>query len=170
MAKTKKQKKAANVITDVAIKDLMSEYLDVCNLAIDKNAGNFWYEKAIQLNNAIWEKPYFRVSVYDKDPDKTLEEFIVHFSTYNNRLSLSHSVNEVEFSCKFPLSYIEDVLTRPDFFIQNPLMLDWKWFTDRVSTGSQTFFQNNKYLSIGLGLITGALLTLFLVRRSSKRE
>lgn len=170
MAKVKQQNQGGDVLTGIVIKDLMYEYLDVCNLAIEKNSGNFWYDKAIQLNNAIWDKPYFRVSVYDKDPDKILEDFIVHFNTDKSGLSLSHSFHEAEFSCKFPLSYLEDVKTRPDFYIQNPLMLDWKWFTDRISTGSQTLFQNNKYLSIGLGLITGALLTVFLVRRSSKRE
>jgi hypothetical protein len=171
MKKGNNQNQADNVVTGIAIKDLMHDYVDICNRAIEKNTGNFWYDKAIQLNDAIWDKPYFRVSVYDQNPDKILEHFIVHFNTDKSRLSLSETDQEVEFSCKFTLNYLEDVVrTRPDYYIQNPLMLDWKWFTDRVGTGTKSFIQNNKYLSIGLGLITGALLTVFLVRRSKRND
>jgi hypothetical protein len=171
MAKVKQQNQAGNVMTDIAIRELLNDYLDICNRAIEENAGNFWYEKAIQLNDAIWENPNFRVMVYDQDPDSIMDEYIVHFNTDITRLSLSETDQEVEFSCKFPLSYLEDVVkTRPDWYIQNPLMLDWKWFTDRVETGSKNFFQKNKYLTVGLGLITGAALATFFARRSSKKE
>jgi hypothetical protein len=171
MEKGNQQNQAGNVMTGIAIKDLMRDYLDICNRAIDENAGNFLFDKALKLNDAIWDNPYFSVSVYDQDPDKILDEFVVHFNTDNNRLSLSKKGHEVDFSCKFTLSYLEDVVkTRPDWYIQNPLMLDWKWLTDRVGTGSRSFIQKNQYLSIGLGFITGVLLTAVLVRRSSKQE
>jgi hypothetical protein len=169
MAKEKQQNQAGNVMTDIMIKDLLKDYLDICNRAIEENAGNFWYEKAIQLNDAIWENPDFRVLVYDQDPENIMEEFVVHFNTDTTRLNLSETAREVEFSCKFSLGYLEDVVkTRPDWYIQNPLMLDWKWFSDRVKTGSRNFFQKNTYLAVGLGLITGAALAAFFVRRSSK--
>jgi hypothetical protein len=171
MEKGNQQNQAGNVMTDIAIKGLMRDYLDICNRAIDENAGNFWYDKALKVNDAIWDNPWFRVSVYDQDPDKILDEFVVHFNTDNNRLSLSETTHEVDYSWKFSLNYLEDVKTRADWYIQNPLMLDWKWFTERVSTGAKSFIQkNNQYISIGLGFITGALLTAFLVRRSPGQE
>lgn len=171
MEKGNQQNQTGNVMTDTAVKQLLNDYLEIINRTIKENAGNFWYRKAIQISDDIWENPYFRVLVYDQDPDSILDDFIVHFDTDENRLSLSHTDHEVEFSCKIPLNYLEDVVkTRPDWYIRNPLMLDWKWFTDRVGTGSRSFIQKNVYISAGLGLIAGAILAAFFTRRLSKQE
>jgi hypothetical protein len=120
---------------DVDVRQLLAEYVGVCNRALAENMDSFLFRQAKRLSRAMWEDARFRTVVYDGDPDNVLEEAIIRFDPHQRLLRLdNHGDGEITFTWKVPLAYLQDVVrTRPDWYADNPLMLDWKWFTGRVS-------------------------------------
>jgi len=157
---------------EIALEDLMNDYLDVCNRAIRENVNNFWYQQAKKLNRMAWDESNFHTIIYDKNPDITLDEFVIHFNPDERELSLtSPEEKDVAFTWKVPLSYLQDVAkNRPDWYIEHPVMLDWKWLTERTRTESMELIGTTKFKAgmtgFLLGAATGALSVYLFNHRS----
>lgn len=160
---------------DVSLEDLMSGYLDICNRAMQENIDKFWYQQAKRLNRILWDESNFHTIVYDLDPDITLDEFMIHFNPDERELSLiSPEGQEVAFTWKVPLGYLKDVVeNRPDWYIEHPVMLDWKWLTERTRTESMDLMRKPRLLKTGitgflLGTAAGALSVYLTTRHTSQ--
>jgi hypothetical protein len=159
---------------DVGVQDLLSEYLNVCNRAMEENKHKFFYQQAKKLNRMVWDEANFHTIIYDEDPENVIGEFTIHFNSSEGKLSVLPSGNyEVAFSWKMPLNYLLDVVeNRPEWYIDNPVMLDWAWLTLRVSTGLKSLMKKPRLLSatvVGFGIgVTVGVLTAVLATCSKR--
>ncbi|REL32949.1 hypothetical protein DYD21_14120 [Rhodohalobacter sp. SW132] len=94
-----------------------------------------------------WDESNFHTIIYDKDPDIVLDEFVIHFNPDERELSLtSPQVKNVAFAWKVPRSCLQDVVeNRSDWYVEHPLMLDWKWLTERTRTESMDMIGKPRY-------------------------
>jgi hypothetical protein len=155
---------ARETLSETAVKTLITDYLNICNRALRESVGDFWYELGKQINRTLWEEPNFRTLVYDQDPDIIIEDCIIHFDLEKRELSLIPA-EEQQVACtwKVPLDYLKDVVeNRPEWYIEHPVMLDWKWLTERTRTESRDIMRKPRLLRTAiagflLGTAAGAL-------------
>lgn len=113
---------------------LISDYLAICNQVLKNHADQGQTRQALRLAKRANDGEPFTAIVYDNHPDEVLGEFPLRFDPEAREISLSRTDPEDSaFSWKVPLSYLSDVvLERPTWYLQHPLMLDWKWLTQRI--------------------------------------
>jgi hypothetical protein len=145
------------------VEKLLSDYLDLINRSLVENADLFWYRQAKRLNRMVWADANFRTIIYDGDPSNVVGEFTIHFDTDANELSiLPPGDHRVAFAWKASLDYLRDVAeSRPDWYLEHPMMLDWKWITERVrdevsSRAGSRAARNAVIGSLALGAAVGA--------------
>lgn len=143
---------------DGNLEQLMSDYVAVCNRAIEENKGRFWYRQASRMSNILLGGSDFRVIVYDRNPDEPLAHYTLHFDPDPQVLSLSPgSDRSTAFTWKTSLAYVRDVAhERPDWYVTHPAMLDWNWMKDRLSDEVDRI--DNRSLVAGFVLGTAATL------------
>ncbi len=116
---------------------VLSDYLRICNRALAESTDTFWLRKAKRLNKALLGSVKVRTLVYKSDPDDIIGEFTLRFDADEETLELLPAgEDKTAFTWKAPLPYLEDVVSRPEYYIKHPLMLDWKWLSSRISTSA----------------------------------
>lgn len=158
---------------DIALENMMLDYLAICNRAIQKNADKFLYQQAKKLNRMLCDESYVHTIVYDQNPNIVIGEFMIHFDPKDQKLSLAPlESQDVAFSWKVPHDYLQDVVeTRPDWYIKHPVMLDWKWFRERTLTESRNLIQTPHLLKTGIaGFILGSVAGALFVHLASRNS
>jgi hypothetical protein len=114
-----------------------------------RNSHKAWFRKAKQASKLLVGGSKFRTIVYEDDPDKTVAEAILQFDPRTETVRvLEGKEGDVAFTWKVSTAYLSDVVEkRPDWYIDNPLRLDWKWLSDRV--GGEWRHRETEPLALG---------------------
>lgn len=130
-------------------RNLLVRYAEVVNRAMRRNSHKAWFRKAKQASKLLVGGSKFRTIVYEDDPDKTVAEAILQFDPRTETVRvLEGKEGDVAFTWKVSTAYLSDVVEkRPDWYIDNPLRLDWKWLSDRV--GGEWRHRETEPLALG---------------------
>ena len=150
-------------------RNLLVRYAEVVNRAMRRNSHKAWFRKAKQASKLLVGGSKFRTIVYEDDPDKTVAEATLQFDarTETVRVIEGDGNGEVAFTWKVSTSYLRDVAeTRPDWYVDNPLRLDWKWLSDRAAGE----WRRRETEPLALGFLAGlAFATVMSVLRPRDR-
>lgn len=156
------------------VQKLLADYVDVCNRAIAENEHRFVFRQAKKLNRQLWGEASFHTLVYEDDPRNVIEEATLHYDPRRLELSVEDSADgDVAFSWKLPIDYMEDVVQRPDWYVEHPAALDWNWLTERVRDESTALVTDRRAIAAGVaGIVAGVLLgmTVAALRQRSGRQ
>jgi hypothetical protein len=156
------------------VERLLASYVDVCNRALLESRDRFLYRQMKQLNRLLWDGANFRTVVYDADPDDVRGEFTLHFDAQRWRLELlPPGDHDTAFTWRAPLRYLRDVaVNRPDWYVANPIMLDWNWLTGRLhdAVTSPKGQQRSLVIGVGVAVLATAVVTALLLRRPPRRS
>lgn len=151
---------------------LLKEYIAVCNRAIQENKDKFWMQQAEELGQRMLNGANFRTVIYDRNPGDVIDEATVRFDPHGPTLSaLPPGRHNVKFSWKVPLSYLEDVVDRAEWYVTNPLNLDWQWMKERAKDEAEYRIDTTSLAAgVALGALTGMLLASVFSGRRKKRN
>jgi hypothetical protein len=108
---------------------LMTEYLSICNKALEKNSDKFPYKQILQ-------------SIQSKDKGETVEVHIIddyftpHFRIKidQDHVKISNCAGKdgccracIKRQWHIQSSYLQDVIDHPDTYINNPALMNWDW-------------------------------------------
>lgn len=149
-------------------RQLLARYAELCNGAIRQNSHKTWFRKAKQASKLVAGNPKFRTIVYESDPDLPLAEATLQFDAGRDAVRiLDGDDKDAAFTWKVSTSYLSDVVeTRPDWYVANPLRLDWKWFADRV--GDEWRERDSEPVALGF-LVGLAFATVMSILRPRDR-
>lgn len=124
----------SNPIGETQARELLVRYAELCNRAMRQNSHKAWFRKAKQASKLMVGGSKFHTIVYESDPGQPIAEATLHFDADREAVRLlDGDEKEAAFTWKVSTSYLRDVVeTRPDWYVANPLRLDWKWLADRV--------------------------------------
>jgi hypothetical protein len=148
---------------------LLERYVEVCNRAIARNSHKTWFRRAKQASKLVVGGSKFRTIVYEGDPDNTVAEATLQFDAGQETVRvLKENDQDVAFSWKVSTSYLGDAAdVRPDWYVANPLRLDWKWLSDRASDE----WRHRGTEPLALGFLAGlAFATIVSVLRPRDRD
>lgn len=144
---------------------LFSRYVDLCNQVMEANQDTFWFRRAMHLNGRN-----FRVVVYDQDPGSVIVSFTVRLDMNRPevRLLQDENVHDIAFSWKTPLSYLEEVVAKPERYLSQPQLLNWEWLMERVQDEAG-YRADGKSMAAGfvLGATTAVIAGKLLGRKRS---
>ncbi|MHA6289660.1 hypothetical protein [Maricaulis sp. CAU 1757] len=141
------------------LETLVSDYLSVCNKALKDHSDNGIYRQASRLGRVAFGGAPFTAVIYDRHPDETLGEYSLRFDADSHALELSdEEAADDAYVWKVPLSYLRDVvIERPTWFLDHPLMLDWKWLTRRVTDEISEPIEPRSFMLGAIAGITGLI-------------
>lgn len=114
--------------------DLFKKYIDICNMALDKNKDRFPFNHILHglknendaqsirvkiMNDR--EEPQFYLQLSEGKINYDLTSCQNMCGSCNNDCPSKNSVWQVK------ESYLQDVTENPEEYIQNPAKLDWEW-------------------------------------------
>ncbi len=106
---------------------VMKRYIEICNEAIEKNNSLFPSAQFHIMGRTITEKNPILLAVYDDRP-KGAYSLLVS----DKQLALGNTPTELEKAWRLKLSHIEDVLSNPAEYIDQPNKLDLEWLKVRI--------------------------------------
>ncbi len=106
---------------------VMKRYIEICNEAIEKNNSLFPGAQFHIMGRTITEKNPILLAVYDDRP-KGAYSLLVS----DKQLALGNTPTELEKAWRLKLSHIEDVLSNPAEYIDQPNKLDLEWLKIRI--------------------------------------
>jgi hypothetical protein len=111
--------------------DLLIDYLDVCNTALEAHRHSLAYKPIILAYDRIFAKWQVAIDIYSHDPDKPDTTVTIRLS--NGRFGVV-PVSEAHpsFHLKLKHGYMEDVLAHRQEYIDHPEKLDWDWLKSRM--------------------------------------
>lgn len=152
----------ANPLAQKGGRELLAGYADVVNRAMQRNADKRWFRRAKQASKLLAGGSRFKTLVYDGDSDNVVAEAILHFDADRETVRVVEGKSgRVTFSWKVSTAYLRDVVdNRPDWYIDNPLQLDWKWLSDRAAT--EWRHRDTEPVAMGflLGLVFAGIMSL----------
>lgn len=113
---------------------LLRNYIDICNQAIEQHHDSRMFRQLENLGEKYGRPLNVHTIIYDRNPGDVVAGAVVRFDPSVPALEML-PVGDYEASLRWkaPLDYLEDVvLRRPDWYLENPLRLDWSWMKERV--------------------------------------
>ena len=108
--------------------DLLNSYIDICNEALQKNAGRFPFEQMIMAaQDEDGRAPECHCVVGGQ------RDSAYHLMLQDRKISYKPVGSDHDKNGKAPrhwhvtMSYLEDVIAHPDHYIENPARLNWDW-------------------------------------------
>lgn len=149
-----------------ALEALLQDYIAVCNRALAENGDSFLFRQAGRLSRLLLDGAHVRALVYDEDPDNIRGEFMIAFDSDMKRLNLVPADSEdAAFTWKAPLDYLRDVaVDRPEWYIERPMMLDWRWIAERTGDEVERLKERPGALALGLSVLAGVALAALTLR------
>lgn len=109
--------------------DLITRYLDVCNRALALNKDRFPFKQILGAARSAECDRVIEVDVMDSQPKQSYV-----MSIYHDRVVAVPHGECCDCQCDrtwcVTVSYLEEVVLRPDIYIQNPAKIDWGWMYD----------------------------------------
>ncbi|NVJ98183.1 MAG: hypothetical protein HWE25_08525 [Alphaproteobacteria bacterium] len=102
---------------------LLDQYLRVCNKVLEKNRGRFPYSQIWQAGEQALSGRVVELAVFDENP-------IAHcrVTLHANRISSKRMPEDEPAPMKrLSAQYVQDVVSHPEKYIENPSLIDWDW-------------------------------------------
>lgn len=163
-------KQVSNHQTNDIVEKLMKDYLEICHRAIHENSDKLYLKIARKISHLGTGNLIFTAIVYDDLPDNVVGKFDINFNIDNLKLKiLPEDTLKTAFIWKVPLRYLKDVVEeRTDWYIEQPLRLDFKWMTERIETETKSFLQKPKWLfGFAFGLAVTVVSFYFINRKKA---
>lgn len=140
---------------------LLMNYIDICNQAIEQNRDTRMFRQLERLGEKYGKPLNMHAIIYDRDPGDVVASAIMRFNPVSPSLEMLPAADyETSLHWKVPLDYLEDVvLGRPDWYLENPLRLDWSWMKERARDEMD---YRVDVPSLATGIALGALAGLLL--------
>lgn len=151
------------------VEELMKGYLEVCHRAIHENKDTLYSKIAGKAAKLGPDNISFTAVVYDDMPDNIVGKYNINFNIEELELEiLSGETPENNFTWKVPLRYLKDVVEeRPEWYVEQPLRLDFKWLAERVETETRSLLQKPKWLfGFALGLVV-TIASFYIIKRKN---
>jgi len=111
--------------------NLLIEYLDVCNTALEANRRSGSHKPLIAAYDAIFANRQVGVEIYGDDPKKI--ETAVTIRLVNGMFEpVPEQDANPSFHLKFQRRYMEEVVAHRQEYVQHPEKLDWDWVKSRL--------------------------------------
>jgi hypothetical protein len=111
--------------------DLLLEYLDVCNTALEAHRHSLPYKPLILTYDKIFANRQVAIDCYREDPQDMEVTFTIRLT--NGRFELVPPAEaHPSLHLKLKRHYMEDVVAHRDEYIQHPEKLDWDWLKSRM--------------------------------------
>jgi hypothetical protein len=106
--------------------ELLEQYITICNEALQKNKDRFPFKEILNAARENGDKKFVDISVVDDNPEA---EFVIHMDGSQIRAEDHESCERCNCSQKWKIrkSYLLDVVSNPDIYIENPAKIDWEW-------------------------------------------
>jgi hypothetical protein len=124
-----------NTVTAGQDIQLLIEYFDVCNAALEANRDSLPYKPIIALYDKIFTNRDVGIDIYDSDPGKIEATATVRL-TNGMIVPVAASRAKPSVRFKFKRSYMEDVATHREEYVKHPEKLDWGWLKSRFGWDS----------------------------------
>src|SRR5581483_9300916 len=111
--------------------NLLIEYLDVCNAAIEQHRDSLVHKAMIAAWDMIFVGRDVGVNICD-DNDRVETSVTIRLG---NRafVPVADPQTEPSFHLKVKRSYMEDVVEHRDEYVRHPEKLDWDWLKSRLA-------------------------------------
>lgn len=146
---------------------LMKGYIDVCHRAVTENPNKIYAKLSKKLGHFATGNIHFTAQIYDQSPDIITDEFDITYNLDKQKLKVQAGKSQQSlFTWKVPIKYLRDVVDeRTEWFVEQPLRLDFKWLTDRLRSNDKPFYQKPKFLlGFSLGL-AATFATFYLMKK-----
>jgi len=110
-------------------RNLMIEYLDVCNAASEAHRHSVVYKPIIAAYDSFFVNRQVGIDIYGSDPDEI--ETTVTIRLVNGMFEVV-PVAHPSFHLKLGRRYMEDVVAHRAEYIRHPEKLDWDWLKSRI--------------------------------------
>lgn len=156
------------------VEALLSDYVALCNLAMAENQDKFWFRQAKRLTTAVLGGAKARTLVYDEEPGDVVGEFVVCLDPDRKVFKVQSPEEEKDttYTWRVSTDFLKDVVhERPEWYLNNPTMLDWMWAKDRLSDAAERIDGRSFTTGFVLGAALVVVLAMFSVPkvRAGKR-
>lgn len=140
---------------------LLTNYIEICNNAIGQNRNTRWFRQLQRLGEKYGRSVNMHTVIYERNPGDVVTSAVVRFNPLETELEvLPVGDYEANMRWKASVDYLEDVvLRRPEWYLENPLRLDWSWMKDRARDEME---YRVDMPSLATGLAVGAVAGLLL--------
>lgn len=107
---------------------LFRQYVEVCNRALEANKDKFPYKQLWDVTQAVMKDETIPVAIYDDQPKAT---YALRFKDHHIDADAVEQELE-EHPWHLNTSYLEEVVSHPDDYINNPAKIDWDWLCNRL--------------------------------------
>lgn len=111
--------------------ELVHEYLNVCNAAVEEHRHSLVYRPIIAAYDSVFGNRPVGIDIYDSDPDQIASTITIRLV---NREFVPAPASDVHpsFHLKCGRHYMEDVVAHRGEYIRHPEKLDWDWLKSRI--------------------------------------
>lgn len=111
------------------IDQLFSDYLAVCNRALEANREAFPYKQIWDAAESFLGDRSVKLAVYD---DRPQECYCLQMK--DKKIETAEDCNRADpqDAWRVNLSYLQQVVENPDEYINHPARLDWDWLRNRM--------------------------------------
>jgi len=111
--------------------ELLLDYLDVCNTALEEHRHALPYKPLILAYDRIFANRQVGVDIYGEHPDDVETTLTIRLREgFFERVP--DSAAHPSFHMKLKRQYMEDVVAHRKEYIQHPEKLDWDWMKSRM--------------------------------------
>ena len=113
-------------------KSYFLQYLNICNLALNKHKAVFPYKQILEIGEAVLGGKNIKISIVPGDSSLTNTHFMVRFNggTFD---VVADETEEHEFEWALKEIYLKKVVESPAEYIDHPEKIEWEWLKDRLS-------------------------------------
>ncbi|PIR38694.1 MAG: hypothetical protein COV35_05905 [Alphaproteobacteria bacterium CG11_big_fil_rev_8_21_14_0_20_39_49] len=110
----------------IEIEELFNKYLDICNKALDRHKDKSPYKDILSSVHTIVDSNPIELAIYDDVPKGAFS-----IQCKDMKLVFNGTPRDIKKAWRFNLSYLKNVVERPDEYIENPDKLDMDWLKSR---------------------------------------
>ena len=113
---------------------LFTQYVNVVNDAIGQNENDFPFRQLMQMGEKVLGDKKIGAAVYKGDPDSPHDYFTVRLES--GRFRATHGKEEPDIEWKLDEKHLENVVSNPKPYVDNPAKLDLDWLETRLGNGA----------------------------------
>ena len=124
---TQEAKERTGTATDI----LLTEYISICNRAIASHRDSFPFRQLLEVAEKLAGDKTFAVAIYADNPKRPHDYFTIELLD-GLFVVVAHGKKDPDITWRVRQSYLEQVVSDPQTYIENPAKLDWDWLKSRV--------------------------------------
>lgn len=108
--------------------DLFSQYLDVCNQALQANKNRFPFKQILKVAQESQNQKTIAVHIIDDQPSIQYAIQLKDNKIDGNPHDCKHC--QCDGKWRVTKSYLQNVINNPQRYIDNPAKINWEWIYD----------------------------------------